>query len=281
MPTARKSAEVWGSPISHSLSPVLHRAAYSQLGLDWSYDLREVTEAGLLGAFSAVPHQVVGLSLTMPLKTKALEVVKPRSPVVELLGVANTVVRQENGWILDNTDPWGVVGALEPFARPLSTAWILGAGATARSVGYALHLTGAKRIVLVVRNPPRATPTASILGSLGLEVLVVSTEDMAGNDAPDIVVSTLPGGTAFPANGDMSWLTHRSGLLDVAYSPWPSPVAIAWDGSPQPVVSGVSMLVHQALRQVRLFVLGDVESPLPEENGVRVAMERAVGLFSA
>lgn len=281
MPTARTRAEVWGSPISHSLSPALHRAAYAQLGLDWSYDRREVNEASFSEALNTVADDVIGLSLTMPLKATALECVKSRSSVVELLGVANTVVREGNDWSLDNTDPWGVVGALEAFGRPVSEAWIIGAGATARSVGYALHLTGATGVVVVARNPERATPTASILESLGLKVSVVTPDDMAGKDAPDLVVSTLPGGTAFPASGDLSWLTNSAGLLDVAYSPWPSPVATVWAGSTQPVVSGLSMLVYQAVRQVRLFVQGDAERALPEENSVRGAMERAVGLLSA
>jgi shikimate dehydrogenase len=272
---------VWGSPISHSLSPALHRAAYAQLGLDWSYDRRDVNEALFSEALNTVADDVIGLSLTMPLKATALECVESRSSVVELLGVANTVLREGDAWALDNTDPWGVVGALDAFSHSISDAWIMGAGATARSVGYALHLTGATRVVVVARNPQRATPTASILEGLGLKVSIVTPDNMTDNNAPDVVVSTLPAGTAFPASGDMSWLTHHAGLLDVAYSPWPSSAATVWAGSPQPVVSGLSMLVHQGVRQVRLFVHGDAERALPEENSVRSAMERAVGLLSA
>lgn len=277
MPTAKTRAEVWGSPIGHSLSPALHRAAYVQQGLDWVYDSREVTEASLAETLDIVPDSVLGLSLTMPLKEKILDLVEHRSPVVGLLGVANTVVRDAKGWTLDNTDPWGVAGALVAYGGPVSTAWIFGAGATARSVGYALHLGGAKQVTLVVRDPSRATATASVLESLGVAVSVVTPGSLSIDGAPDLVVSTLPGDVAFPLGGDISWLTRKAGLVDVSYSPWPSSAATAWEGSPRPVVSGLTMLVHQAIRQVRLFVHHDAELPLPEESRVLEAMERAVG----
>lgn len=281
MPIAKKRAEVWGSPIAHSLSPALHRAAYLQLGLDWSYDSREVTEATLGAALDGVSADLAGLSLTMPLKEPVLELVEARSAVVDLLGVANTVARAGDGWMLDNTDPWGVLGALEAFSRPLTTAWIIGAGATARSAGYALHLTGVTKVVLVVRSPERAKETATVLGAIGLEVVVVQPDAIDSLDAPDVVVSTVPGGATFPLVGNISWLTQQAGLLDVSYSPWPSSGAAAWAGSPQPIISGLTMLIFQALRQVRIFVQGDSEQPLPDEDGVLHAMKQAVSLPTA
>lgn len=281
MPTAKKRAEVWGSPIVHSLSPALHRAAYRQLGLDWSYDAQEVTEATLGAALERVTPEVVGLSLTMPLKEPVLELVEARSAVVELLGVANTVSRAGDGWSLDNTDPWGVLGALGNFGGPLQTVWIIGAGATARSAGYALQLTGVTKVVLVVRSPDRAQKTSQVLGAMGLEVVVVRPDAIDLLEAPDAVVCTVPGGTKFPLVGDISWLTEHAGLLDVTYSPWPSAAAAAWAGSPQPIVSGLSMLTFQALRQIRIFVQGHGEYPLPDEEAVLNAMRQAVLLPTA
>ena len=281
MPIAKKRAEVWGSPIAHSLSPALHRAAYRQLGLDWSYDSREVTEAALGAALDGVSSDVAGLSLTMPLKEAVLELVEARSAVVDLLGVANTVLRAGDGWRLDNTDPWGVLGALEAFSRPLKTASIIGAGATARSAGSALHLIGVTKVVLVARSPDRAKETATVLSAIGLEVVVVQPDTIDSLDAPDVVVSTVPGGATFPLVGDISWLTQQAGLLDVSYSPWPSSGATAWAGSPQPIISGLTMLIFQALRQVRIFVQGDSEQHLPDEDGVLHAMKQAVSLPTA
>lgn len=281
MPTANSRAEVWGSPIAHSLSPVLHRAAYRQLGLDWTYATQEVTEATLKRALGAIPPEVVGLSLTMPLKEGIVELVESRSAVVDALGVANTVSRAGAEWTLDNTDPWGVVGALEAFRTPLSTAWICGGGATARSAGYALQLAGVTRVVVVVRSRERAERTATALGGSGLEVEVITPDAVDREAAPDLVVCALPGDVAFPLLGDISWITRTAGLLDVSYSPWPSPAAVAWKGSPHPVVSGLTMLVFQAVRQIRVFVQGDSARALPDEEAVLRAMRQAVGLPTA
>ena len=276
MPTARSRAEVWGSPIAHSLSPVLHKAAYEQLNLPWAYERREVTQEQLRASLDACGPEIVGLSLTMPLKEKILTLVTPRSPVVELLHAANTVVRTADGWTLDNTDPWGVVGALGVLPRPVLSAWILGAGATARSVGYALSLQGTSSVTLLVRNLERAEQTLGVLAGLGLDVSARLYDDLAGATLPDLVVNTVPGSESFPLPGDMSVLTQKASLFDVVYSPWPSPAAAAWKDSPQPTVSGIHMLIFQAIRQVRLFVNGDGDQALPDEEKVLQAMRKAV-----
>ena len=69
-----------------------------------------------------------------------------------------------------------------------------------------------------------------------------------------------------------------SALFDVAYSPWPSHYAHAWESSSQPVISGLWMLSYQALAQIRLFVNADVTQPLDNEADVFAAMVDAVGL---
>jgi shikimate dehydrogenase len=277
VPTAKKHAEVWGSPIAHSLSPTLHRAAYAELGLPWSYDKREVTEETLAETWNLVAPEIHGLSLTMPLKEAILGLVDDRSPVVDLLGAANTVYRTPEGFRLDNTDPWGVIGALREVASPIESAWILGAGATARSVAYALSLLGTTQsVVLVVRSTERAQPTRSVVEALGIEVSVVTSDEVSRTTLPDLVINTLPGSVPFPFSDDTAWLTDSTPLFDVAYSPWPSAAAKAWAGSPHTVVSGLSMLTHQALRQVRLFVTGDPETEVVDESRVLAAMARSV-----
>ena len=279
MLTAKHHCEVWGSPIAHSLSPTLHRAAYAELSLPWSYERREVTEETLVESWDSLAPEIHGLSLTMPLKEAILPLVDDRTPVVDLLGAANTVYRTSDGFRLDNTDPWGVIGALETIESPITDAWILGAGATARSVGYALSLLGTTHsVVLVVRSIERAQHTRIVMEKLGIEVSVVTPDAPSSAKVPDLVINTLPGSVPFPFSGDTGWLTDNAALFDVAYSPWPSPAAKAWEGSRQTVVSGLSMLTHQALRQVRLFVSGDAETSVARESHVLAAMARAVGV---
>ena len=279
MLTAKHHLEVWGSPIAHSLSPTLHSAAYAELSLPWSYERREVTEETLVGSWNSVSPDIHGLSLTMPLKEGILPLVEDRTPVVDLLGAANTVYRTPEGFRLDNTDPWGVMGALESIPRPIQSAWVLGAGATARSVGYALSLLGTTHsMVLVVRSTERAQLTRGVIEALGIEVSVVTPDDVSRTKLPDLVINTLPGSAPFPFSGETAWLTDTTPLFDVAYSPWPSPAAKAWATSRQTVVSGLSMLTHQALRQVRIFVMGDPETPVADEGRVLGAMARSVGL---
>ena len=277
VPSARPWAEVWGSPISHSLSPTLHQAAYATLGLDWEYRAREVTLAGLPQEFLSLGEGARGLSLTMPLKEGILELVATHEPVVDVLGVANTVVLGTDGPLLTNTDPLGVSGALDDAQVNADVAWIVGAGATARAVGYALVGRGTQEIVLVVREPGRAVATADVLRGLGATVSVVPLDDVAHAPAPGLVVSTLPGGSEFPFVPSAG-LLKSSVLFDVAYHPWPSSAATLWQAEGATVISGLSMLVHQALHQVRWFLTGRGDQALPEEAAVLNSMMRSAGL---
>jgi shikimate dehydrogenase len=227
--------------------------------------------------FASVGERAKGLSLTMPLKEGILELVGAREPVVDVLGVANTVVFRPDGPLLTNTDPLGVTGALDGSRIEAGTAWIIGAGATARAVGYALALRDTRDIVLVVRDAARAEPTAKVLRNCGATVTVVHHDDLADAPAPGLVVSTLPGGSEFPFAPSTA-LLRSSALFDVAYHPWPSPAATSWLAEGATVVSGLSMLVHQALHQIRWFVGGDGDRPLAGENSVLNSMMRSVGL---
>jgi shikimate dehydrogenase len=279
VPTVRDVGEVWGSPISHSLSPVLHRAAYHVLGLSWSYHSREVDSGSLAQAWADHTDRSSGLSLTMPVKEPILALVSDRDPVVEILGVANTVYWSGGTPRLGNTDPWGVMGALGDHALAPQRPVILGAGATARAVGYGLFLMGVSGVDLVVRNVERASGCATVLRSLGLDVQIIEMSAIPLPGEWDLVVSTLPGGLRqeVPFSDE---LLQKASLFDVSYHPWPSEMATRWAVSPCAVVSGMWMLVHQALRQVRLFVHHDADVALPREEEVLLAMKNAVGLSS-
>jgi len=275
---ASKRVEVWGSPISHSLSPVLHNTAYALLGLDAIYGAREVGVAALPGALAGVGGDYLGLSLTMPLKEAVLGLVSDHRGLVDELGAANTLVVTSAGPCLWNTDPAGVTGALrDAGVTDATSAVILGAGATARAAVAGLADLGVTSVVIASRDSSRSQRTLEVVTGRGLHASWVALEDIATISGIDVVVNTVPAGVDL--SGFISAeVVASAALFDVTYNPWPSPAATRWSGSTTPVVSGLSMLVHQAVVQIRLFTTGDPGLPLEGEEQILAAMKASVGL---
>lgn len=249
---------VLGSPIDHSLSPVMHRAAYAELGLDWTYEPVEVRAGALAEFLGALGDDVRGLSVTAPLKHEAAVAAHHRSEVVELLGVANTLVREDDRLSADNTDVPGAVSALaEHGISGVTSARILGGGATAASLAYALSGIGLQHLDLVVRDPDRAADTLAIARGVGLDV-TVSALDASPSSRVDLVVSTVPV-DAVADRADV-WVAGARALFDVVYDPWPTALASAAGSAGIPVVSGLDLLAHQAALQV-VAMTGDVVEP--------------------
>ncbi|MGV2983703.1 shikimate dehydrogenase family protein [Microbacterium sp. AGC85] len=267
--TTRRLA-VWGDPISHSKSPALHGAAIGVLGLDWEYGRRQVDAEGFSAALRGLDDSWHGLSLTMPLKEQAFRAAETHDRHAELTGAVNTLLlgAAPAGF---NTDVGGIIDAFaEHEVGDVARARILGAGATAASALVAVAEMGAQRVDIRARRPERATTLRAMGERLGVDVEVNAFDDQVA--AVDVTVATLPGGSvlvdasAFAADGGT--------LLDVAYSPWPSALAGAWPG--EQVISGISMLLHQALRQVRVFVHGHPVDTLDDEAAVLAAMRTAL-----
>ncbi|RUR00725.1 shikimate dehydrogenase family protein [Labedella endophytica] len=272
---------VVGSPIGHSKSPLLHRAAYAALGFDAEYDVTEVGSGGLGGYLSSSPAHRRGVSVTMPLKTEAWLASSTRDRAAELTGAVNTLVGSVSDGLHTprgaNTDVGGIVGAVRGAGRPEARdVLVVGAGATAASAVVAASDLGARRLTIAARSAERAAGVAGLARSLGLETTVVGLEGAATVSA-DLVVSTLPGGADVPEPALASF-GEGALLLDVAYSPWPSAFVTAGLQGGAVVVHGLSMLVHQAARQVRLFAA--VEDATWKDVGehVTVAMFDAVGM---
>ncbi|MDX6202407.1 MAG: shikimate dehydrogenase [Frankiales bacterium] len=250
-----RRAAVLGSPIDHSLSPALHRAAYRALGLDWTYGRLECDEAGLAAAvagFAADPAWA-GLSLTMPLKARALEVADHCADSAELVGAANTLVITDGETTAHNTDVDGVLLALaEIGVSSPSAPVVLGGGGTARAVLVALARLGATAATVAVRRPGAAAELVALGERVGLAVTgagwPTSVRDLAGHD---LVVSTAPAG-ATDALSTQGWRADLP-LLDVLYAPWPTRLAAAAQAADAPVVGGLAMLVGQAATQVELM----------------------------
>lgn len=276
---------VLGHPIAHSLSPVLHEAAYSQLGLPWRYDRADVASGELRAFLQGLDDSWLGLSLTMPLKREIVPLLAGLTDVAQELGVVNTVrfdrvgmgagrrgsARQAVQLIGANTDVWGIEQALRDAAiGAADTIDIVGAGATALSVARAIYELGGRHLRIHARAPERAAELVEHAESWGIGVDLVPLTTGEIEFAGPAVVSTLPAHAA-----DAIEPRHEPGsvLLDVSYDPWPSRLAEAWQGT---VVSGVEMLLWQAVAQVRFFVLGDDREPVPNEDQVIAAMREAL-----
>jgi shikimate dehydrogenase len=247
------------------------------LGLDWEYGRADVTEDDLAAYIEGRDATWRGLSLTMPLKRAVLPLLTARDELVDLIGSANTVRFDDDGLHGYNTDVHGVTQTLrDAGVEQVRLVHILGGGATAASVVAAMAELGAERILIRARTPERAAPLVELGGRLGVEVAArpIAMEDRA-LIVPDVIVSTLPGGAS---EGIVFPEAVRAGslLFDVAYDPWPSEFARAWDAVGGRVASGLDMLIHQAVGQIRIWVHGDQRVPLPDEAAVLAAMRAAI-----
>lgn len=276
MDPERTQLAVWGDPIAHSRSPLLHSAAYAHLGLAWDYGRRQVNAAQFRAAFDALGTTWRGLSCTMPLKEAAASVCVTRDRHAMLTGSVNTVVLTTPGAPHGgNTDVGGLVSAIrEQGIEEILSGRILGAGRTAASAVVALSELGARRIDVHARRIDALEELIVLGRALEIEVVGVALSS-PGRDT-DVTVSTLPGGTVLDAGVADRLAENGGALFDAAYDPWPTDVAAAWGRTGRTAVSGLSMLLYQALLQVRLFTTGDADQSLPDEPAVLLAMRRAL-----
>ncbi|PRB72408.1 shikimate dehydrogenase [Arthrobacter sp. MYb213] len=269
-------AAVLGQPISHSKSPTLHRAAYALLGADIAYEAIELAP-GDAGEFAQQlrVNQWAGCSVTMPLKDVFVPLMDEVSDRVARLGALNTIVVRSDGRLFgENTDVDGIVLALsDAGVKHSNQATLLGAGNTALAAIEAAGELGTTELKLVVRDAARAIRASHLAQELGMRVELLEVDQLVehGITADPLVISTLP-----PRAAD-SWVNQLGAgdgvLLDVAYDPWPSALAQNWTGT---VISGLHMLVHQAVEQARYFSALPFDGPTREN--VTNAMYHSLGL---
>jgi len=240
---------VLGSPIDHSLSPALHRAAYAHLGLSWTYDRVEVDEHGLGPFVDGLDASWRGLSLTMPLKAAVLQLGEV-DQLAQLAGAGNTLILEGDKRQVFNTDVGGLTWAVgRVAAAPLGRATILGAGATARAALVAATQLGGQHVTVLARTPARAEPLRALGGTLGVE-LEIRRWSKQLPDA-DLVISTVVSGVAdsiADAAADSAPV-----IVDVIYDPWPTVLATTAQRAGCTVVSGRDLLIGQALLQIELM----------------------------
>lgn len=271
--TDRRRAAVLGSPIAHSLSPVLHRAAYTELGLaDWTYDRFDVDEAALPGFFQELGSEWAGLSLTMPLKRAVIPLLDSISETAASVDAVNTVVFGADGSRTgDNTDIPGILAALrEHGIEKTETAAVLGAGATASSALAALARICTGEVAVYVRSAARADEMRGWARRLDVDVRIADWADAEEALRAPLVVATTPAGATDALAAAVP--ERPSTLFDVLYDPWPTALAARWSAYGGAVVSGLDLLLHQAVLQVEQMT-GRAPAPLA---AMRKAGERAL-----
>lgn len=258
-----RRAAVLGHPVSHSLSPALHRAAYAALGLDWLYEAIDVDEPDLAAFLGSCGDEWAGLSLTMPLKVEAARLADFVEPQAKLVGPINTLVPAGKGeyrhWVGANTDIHGIVAAFaEAGVTSAREAVIVGGGATATSAVAALAFMGATSPYVLLRDKARAGALLRAATRMGVRLRfldIASEEGLVALSTADAVMSTVPAeaGGVLAARLETSGARVQGALLDAVYVPIHTPLSAAWGESGGVAVSGVRMLLHQAGEQVRLM----------------------------
>jgi shikimate dehydrogenase len=246
---------VLGKPIGHSLSPVVHNAGYAAAGLTgWSYTAHECAETALAGFVAGLGADWAGLSLTMPLKEVALDVADEVSAVAAAIGAANTLVHLPDGsWRAENTDAPGMVDALRSAGVSTTDRFcILGAGGTARAALAAARELGAGRVTVYARNPAAVEELARVAGELGITLIGLSWADAPAAGEDEVIVSTVPKGVADPLAATIQW-RPQAVLFDAIYDPWPTPLAESAVRQGCRIVSGLDLLLTQAVRQFEFF----------------------------
>ena len=247
-------AAVLGSPIAHSLSPVLHSKAFDLLGIRGSYEAIEVSAGGLSDFLSERGSEFDYLSLTMPLKEEALAIANEAGIEVDDLAMriqsVNTLISANTGWRATSTDGSGFVKALAHSGNDhFKSALILGAGGTARAVAGALDNI-AENVSIMGRSLRRNAAIASCFQNLIPEFIVWN--DQIDLRDFDLIVNTTPSGAAdLVAENIASSVTGL--LFDVLYKPWPTLIARRWSDSGGEVISGLELLLYQGIDQINLI----------------------------
>ncbi len=248
---ATRVVGVIGDPVAHSLSPVLHNAAFAALGLDWVYVAFPVKRGEVASALSGVEALgIEGLSVTMPHKSAVAELLADCSEVARRLGSVNTVRRRGGSLFGESTDGEGFLawlGGEAGFEVADRRCVVLGAGGAGRAVAMALADAGASEVVVVNRDRARGQAAAALAGPVG------RTGELDEAKAAHLVVNATPVGMAGVAGGGgraslLSPAQLRAGqtVVDLVYHPSVTPLMEAAAEAGASGHNGLGMLVHQA-----------------------------------
>ena len=259
-------AAVLGSPISHSLSPLLHTVAYAEMGLESDYSRIEIKSGELRAFLNQCDSSWTGFSLTMPLKEEVLAFTEDLADLARRIKSANTLLQKDSNWSATTTDVTGITHALASHNADASGhVLIIGGGATARAAAAACDGVASK-ITIMNRSQSRIADLSNAVATSDLDF--ISWADESAFELADLIISTTPEGACdslvpiFPRK--------PSGILfDVLYKPWPTLALSTWSERGGQVIDGLDLLIHQAIDQVSIF-----SGELVERSSMAALMRR-------
>ena len=251
-------AAVLGSPIAHSLSPLLHQCAYQELGIAGEYSKIELRSGELATFLASLDTTWTAFSLTMPLKVEVLEIASSVSAVSSRIKSANTLIKCDGVWHASTTDVDGFTHALQSNGVDYSgRVLIIGAGATARAAAQACDGI-ASHISVMARSARGASEMSDCVQTSELDFVLWA--DAEALNFADVIISTTPEA----ASDSLAELfpQHPHGVFfDVLYKPWPTVALSSWTSAGGRVIDGLELLIHQGISQVELFTQLTIERP--------------------
>lgn len=263
-----------GSPVAHSISPLMHNEAFRLLGLDYVYLCFEVNEETLPSAVQGLKTcGIRGFNLTMPNKNKIVELLDELSPAAKLIGAVNTVVHENGRLIGYNTDGIGYMQAVKDAGHDVigKTITLMGAGGAATAICAQAALDNVACIHIFARRTSRfwdrtAALADNINASLPCRVLLHENEDHAAlksalEESAMLVNATSVG---MAPNTDASIITDtslfRPDLIvsDVIYNPQETKLLRQAKEAGCPVFNGMYMLLYQGAEAFRLWTGQDM-----------------------
>ena len=246
---------VIGWPVAHSLSPVLHNAAFAALDMDWVYVPLPVAPRELPAALAGLAALgFAGANVTMPHKTQSAELAHVLSEDARRLQAVNTLVVGPDGLAGYNTDAPGFDRFLRldaGFDPAGCSALLYGAGGAARACALALARGGLARLWVALRDPARAASLLGTLEGLPVPVEVIAFEE-APETAPDLVLNATPLG----AHGEVLPLPPLGPemlVVDLLYRPTATPLQTAARHAGAGAFGGLGLLLHQAALSFELW----------------------------
>ena len=267
----KKIYGILGDPVAHSLSPVMHNAAFEILGMDAVYHAFRVTKPDLEAAIKGAKSLgIAGLNVTIPLKEKAIVCVDVAGEMAKRIGAINTIDFGSGTPVGYNTDGIGSMQVLREAVGDLTAknVLILGAGGAARAIAFYLDANGAK-VTLANRTEARAAQVAALLGSA--DAIGLDAELKKHVQASDILINATsigmhPHEDATLVTADM--MHQDLVVFDIVYNPLETQLlAEAKRAGVRKIVNGVKMLVYQGAASFKIWT--GVEPPID-------VMERAV-----
>ncbi len=258
---------VIGHPISHSMSPVMHNAAFKHLNLNFRYETVDVLPETLREFMTTVRYTYAGLNVTIPHKVSVIDHLDELSKEAELIGAVNTVKCGEK-LVGYNTDGVGCVRALAEAGVNVKdkNILIIGTGGAGRAIAFQLSLEGANLSLSDLRKESAEHLSKDIRSKVGCDVDVVESNANKLAEAlkeADVFINSTPVGMSPNVSESIieaALLPNDIAVMDLVYNPLETKLLRLASERGCKTIGGLGMLVHQGAESLRIWL--DIEPPV-------------------